>query len=486
MPQTDTRAQSETLGTILMIAVITASITFAGGAVTVNYFDQASTDKPLAELEIESEDGSNIDIRHTGGEALDMNNTVVIIDGLTLGTLGDIGSFDGNRDEVFSIGESITINPSASRGTIEVLVVDKTTNSIVKREEIILVDRQEGKLSVENFDAPEDAKQGETITVSADIVHSGDVELTQDVNFSVNGIQEDTEEITLEDGSQNVEFSYTVAEDEGADSITVEITTIDDGESAEVTVLDVGELTIENFDAPEDAEQGETITVSADIVHRGDVELTQDVTFNVNSNQVSSEEVTLGGGVQNVEFSYTVPEDEDADSITVEITTDDDEESVEIPVNAAPEVLYVSGSAGSSDGLFIDTNSVLNFEVESTYGAEIEITGFSTTGPAGAGGVERNGLFFGLLFAEEIVVDTEGGESVRDGYFSIGERADLGSIAVVGPESTASVTIREYTENQETSDRVDISGEELTITVYYNDPNGEEQTADLTFVVDNS
>ena len=37
MPQTDTRAQSETLGTILMIAVITASITFAGGAVTVNY-----------------------------------------------------------------------------------------------------------------------------------------------------------------------------------------------------------------------------------------------------------------------------------------------------------------------------------------------------------------------------------------------------------------------------------------------------------------
>lgn len=373
-----------------MIAVITASITFAGGAVTVNYFDQASTDKPLAELEIESEDGSNIDIRHTGGEALDMNNTVVIIDGLTLGTLGDIGSFDGNRDEVFSIGESITINPSASRGTIEVLVVDKTTNSIVKREEIILVDRQEGKLSVENFDAPEDA------------------------------------------------------------------------------------------------EQGETITVSADIVHRGDVELTQDVTFNVNSNQVSSEEVTLGGGVQNVEFSYTVPEDEDADSITVEITTDDDEESVEIPVNAAPEVLYVSGSAGSSDGLFIDTNSVLNFEVESTYGAEIEITGFSTTGPAGAGGVERNGLFFGLLFAEEIVVDTEGGESVRDGYFSIGERADLGSIAVVGPESTASVTIREYTENQETSDRVDISGEELTITVYYNDPNGEEQTADLTFVVDNS
>jgi len=123
---------------------------------------------------------------------------------LTLGTLGDIGSFDGNRDEVFSIGESITINPSASRGTIEVLVVDKTTNSIVKREEIILVDRQEGKLSVENFDAPEDAEQGETITVSADIVHSGDVELTQDVNFSVNGIQEDTEEITLEDGSQNV------------------------------------------------------------------------------------------------------------------------------------------------------------------------------------------------------------------------------------------------------------------------------------------
>lgn len=140
MLPSDTRGQSETIGTLLLVGMLVVTITLAGGAAVDNYLNQASADEPLVDLEIESEDSDKINIQHLGGEVIDTETTVVMVNGSILGVFAEADSFDGDRDGRFRPSESVTFTHSISEGTIDVLVIDQARNVVIEQEEITLVE----------------------------------------------------------------------------------------------------------------------------------------------------------------------------------------------------------------------------------------------------------------------------------------------------------------------------------------------------------
>ena len=140
MLMSDIRGQSETVGTILLVGLVITAVTLAGGVMLFGYLNQASVNEPLVNLEIEPEDGDDIRIQHSGGENIDTETTKVMANSSTLGSLTDADSFDGDQDGRFVTGESVTYTPSISEDTIDVLIIDRSTNTVIERETITLED----------------------------------------------------------------------------------------------------------------------------------------------------------------------------------------------------------------------------------------------------------------------------------------------------------------------------------------------------------
>jgi len=140
MLMSDIRGQSETAGTILLVGLVITTVTLAGGVMLFGYLNQASVNEPLVNLEIEPEDGDDIRIQHSGGENIDTETTKVMANSSTLGSLTDADSFDGDQDGRFVTGESVTYTPSISEDTIDVLIIDRSTNTVIERETITLED----------------------------------------------------------------------------------------------------------------------------------------------------------------------------------------------------------------------------------------------------------------------------------------------------------------------------------------------------------
>ena len=407
---------------------------------------------------------------------------------------------EGNSAEFDEVGED-TVTVDVSGEGLDLQADDVTATLFVSdsQDDELATDSTEvlevGELSVENFNAPGEAEQGEEITVSADISHSSDVELTQDVQFLVDGTEEDSETVTLDDGDadEEVSFDFTVDEGEEADSISVEIATDDDEESADVDVLEVGELSVENFDAPGEAEQGEEITVSADISHSSDVELTQDVEFLVDGEVEQTEEVTLADGDADeaVSFDFTVDEDEEADSISVEIATDDDEESADVDV---------------LESATFDITDVDPQDADVTEGEEldVEVTVENTGDAEGTQTIELNvdndqdGTFDIDADEEEVTLGEGDDQTVTLTYTTqVGDAPEVDVEAASDDDSdTVTATIEEEEEEEEEDDPADFSvsitdapdsvteGEEIDVSAAIENDGDESDTQTITFEVD--
>lgn len=72
------RAQSETLGVILLTAVVVILVTIIGGTMLFNYGTQATRSAPTAQCSIDATNG-NVTIIHTGGDALDGSTVAVVL-----------------------------------------------------------------------------------------------------------------------------------------------------------------------------------------------------------------------------------------------------------------------------------------------------------------------------------------------------------------------------------------------------------------------
>ncbi|WP_435551638.1 DUF7282 domain-containing protein [Natrinema sp. CGMCC1.2065] len=191
-------------------------------------------------------------------------------------------------------------------------------------------------------------EQGQEITVESEIENVGGEAGTQEVALAIDGTVVDTESVSLSPGeSQSVAFdTETGALEPGEYTLAV----ASDDETDETTVIveasdEPATLAVTDLSAPESAEPGQQVTVTATVENQGDLEGTDTVTYSVDGQPVAEATVTLAGGQSaEIPFTSSVPEG----TSTHTVATDDDEASVVIEA-AAPATTDTDGGTEAGD-----------------------------------------------------------------------------------------------------------------------------------------
>lgn len=135
---------------------------------------------------------------------------------------------------------------------------------------------------VSNLTAPEEIKQGETLTVEATVENTGNVEDTQSVEYRFGDLGEPalTKSVTL--GPNTATTVSFAVETDNISGGTYEqgVFTNDDSTTDEITVLEAN-FDVEITDAPAELAPGENYTVTAELTNTGDGADTQSITYDV-------------------------------------------------------------------------------------------------------------------------------------------------------------------------------------------------------------
>ncbi|MBX0322365.1 hypothetical protein EGH21_04890 [Halomicroarcula sp. F13] len=165
---------------------------------------------------------------------------------------------------------------------------------------------QSASFTVDILSAPQSTAPGSTVTVVAEVTNDGAQRGTQPVEFRVGGAVADRSVLTLDPGeSQVVTFT---ADTEGLEPGDYRhgVFTRSNGQTALLVVSE--SFTIEDFDAPDTVEAGETVTVDVELENPNDFDTTQDVSFWLAGSPVATEDVTI--------------DDEDTEDVTFNVSTE--------------------------------------------------------------------------------------------------------------------------------------------------------------------
>ncbi|QIO21182.1 CARDB domain-containing protein [Haloarcula sp. JP-L23] len=186
---------------------------------------------------------------------------------------------------------------------------------------------QSASFTVDILSAPESAAPGSTVTVTAEVTNDGAQRGTQPVEFRVGGAVADRAVLTLAPGeSQVVTFT---ADTGGLDPGDYRhgVFTRSNGQTAELVVSE--SFTIEDFDAPDTVEAGDTVTVDVELENPNDFDTTQNVSFWLAGSLVETQAVTI--------------DDEDDEDVTFNVSTE-----------GAPPGTYVHSVFTRDDGQFAE------------------------------------------------------------------------------------------------------------------------------------
>ncbi|MFC4440304.1 MULTISPECIES: carboxypeptidase regulatory-like domain-containing protein [Natrialbaceae] len=277
----------------------------------------------------------------------------------------------------------------------------------------------EGEIAVSNLETLDEADQGETIEVTVDLENLGEEGAVQELGVHVSEDPDDLgdgEPVTTEVVDVAAPGVDDPVDQPAETTITIDVDTSeiepgdyhigvfseDDSASDELTILG-SHFAVSNLEAPDQADQGETVEVSADVENTGNTEDTQDVEFrfdDLNEPLLVEENVTLGAGegtsvtfeVDTSDFSegaydHGVFSEDDEATTTITIL----EPYFDVEITDAPETV----SAGES--------YTVDATVENTGDAPDEQ---EIVYDLGAGG--------GTVAVVDVAADTKQGEGIAD------------------------------------------------------------------------
>ena len=207
-------------------------------------------------------------------------------------------------------------------------------------------------LDPQNATVSEPGEDPAELTISATVTNTGETEATQDVRLEVGGNVVDTESLTLA-GGQNEDVSFTVdtsaLSDLDAGDYTHAIATDDDSAEGTLTIAQPATFEVSDLDPAEaTVAPGDSLTVSATIENTGDLEGTQAVSFTLDGETVTSEDVTLGAGASDT-VSFDVNAPEEAGTYTHGVASEDDEQTGTLTVEEEPDDDGDDGGDDSED-----------------------------------------------------------------------------------------------------------------------------------------
>jgi FlaG/FlaF family flagellin (archaellin)/cytoskeletal protein CcmA (bactofilin family) len=310
------------------------------------------------------------------------------------------------------------------------------------------------------------ASTGGAVDVSSSTV-DGSVAGSGDVTISSAAVDGDVNGDSDVDLSNSTVGGYTTV----GGSFSCSTSTID-GQSCSEYRTPEYVVTIEGTNEP--MEEGTELEVTATIENVGIDQGDQTVTLDIDGSQQDSMSLQIDGGDNVTETFRWSTTNGDAGSYVANVSSADDFETapvtVEDELTAAQRASVTGGQATGATG------STVEFNVENTGSGDITLTHISldSTTSSTAVGVENKN-------DPELKIDGTGklDRGNKNGVEVDGNEHALDSPHTISPTSTATLELKQFVDEiSNKADTVDMSGEELTLTLYFAD--GTEKTVTLS------
>jgi PKD repeat protein len=204
------RSQSEVIGVVLLIGVVTTLVFLVGGATLTTFLSEGDT--PHVDIDAEATT-QNVTIAHAEGDSLVRDDIELILEGDTSERyqLSEFTQLRGNDTTRFEPGDEWSREHGINTDRMTVLLIHQPTNTILDRETVDVVETLAVRFSTNattattandpiEFDASESTDPDGTIanytwtfddgttteTTDAVVTHSYDASGTYDVRLSVN------------------------------------------------------------------------------------------------------------------------------------------------------------------------------------------------------------------------------------------------------------------------------------------------------------
>lgn len=247
----ESRGQSETVGVVLLTAVIVI-VTVVAGAFILADFQSRAEDTSNVDIE-SSVTADKIELQHRGGDSFDPAKITVIVqddDGERSYTLASGFNETSGDGETFGPGQrwrrDLLATGDTLRGTVRLLVVDEDSNELLhESRHVVGPDDRNTNLMVDSVSANDPVTEGQQLQINVTTTNSGD-DATADQSLTVevvdNGsvVESFSEQVTVAAGDTETKtFSYTT-ENGDAPELTITAATEDDptGEQTTATVED--------------------------------------------------------------------------------------------------------------------------------------------------------------------------------------------------------------------------------------------------------
>jgi hypothetical protein len=248
-----------------------------------------------------------------------------------------------------------------------------------------------GEFTVSNITVNDPVTEGENLEVTATIKNTGEVERTQKISLRVDANQDGTFTTVNSTktspiaggGSEQVTLTYTT---QTGDAPAIDLSVASEDNSAEQTAT-VNEpaffnVTLDSVNSS--VSPGDDVVVDYTIENTGDIQGTQDITFEVNGTQEdTNSSVSLeGGSSTSGRFRYTTGSG-DTPQITVKVSSDNESATETVTVNEPPffemNITGTNSPVKEGETLTVNVNVTNTGDVADTQTLNLTDTGFNNT-----------------------------------------------------------------------------------------------------------
>ena len=369
------------------------------------------------------------------GETLDVGveieNTGDVEDTQTVDL--DAGTLGGDQTDVTLDGgetaeETLTVDTEAGDASTYTATVASNDDS----DETDVTVLEPANFAVELLEAGETVA-GESVDIEFDIENTGDVEATQTVALDIESLGDTATDVTLAGGDSTVETLSVDTEAGDAGEYAATVSSADDEDSKQVTVLEPASYAVEILGAGEPV-AGEDITVEFEVENTGGVEDTGTVELTTDpAVGTNSTDVTLAGGESTEETLSVGTASGDAGEYTVTVESDDDSDATDVivlaPADVAVELVETTEPVEAGNSLSVTATVENTGDIEDTQTVTLD---------AGAIGTDSTDVTLagGESTEETLTVDTESGDAGEyTATVETADDADSTSVTVLDPAS---------------------------------------------------
>lgn len=252
----------------------------------------------------------------------------------------------GSETATVSVGEEDVTTDVVSVGADE--EVTESLQWTAERNGTVAVDGTElgtltivepGTVSLGSIDLPETAAQDSEYGIELELANDADRPVVDTIEHRVNGdtVAEVPVEVAAGGSTETIRYAH---DERGTATHVVELH--DEQETGTTEILAPAEFELEDLEAPDEVEIGDSDTISTTVTNVGGSEDAADITLSIGSKQVDSQSVTLAANEsETLAFNATFDEAGDVDV------------RVESPDDALEANVFVEGdeAAAGDDGL---------------------------------------------------------------------------------------------------------------------------------------